>query len=262
MNRLKTDQRNKVKKFCQWTQKTEDVAINYLTKSSWNVDVATELYFQNPNMFETQANDKNKIEKFFTTYANDSRDNCGVRKIGPNGVLRLLNDLQLGPMDRRVLLLALKLKAATQCEFTWEEWLAGMTALRVSSANSLRSRLDQLDSELDDDGSKFRELYIFTFSYGKQASQRSLELENALAYWNILFGDRYPVLSKWEDFLRKEHKAAISRDTWNLLLDFLLVVEPDMSNYDDDGAWPVLLDQFVEYTREKPAEDANCPNMY
>ncbi|VDL87842.1 unnamed protein product [Nippostrongylus brasiliensis] len=46
----------------------------------------------------------------FSVYANDPRDDVGSGRIGPNGMLRLLNDLHLDPADRRVLILACKLK--------------------------------------------------------------------------------------------------------------------------------------------------------
>ena len=45
------------------------------------------------------------------------------------GVIRLLEDLHLDPGSRLVLLLAWKCKAATQCEFSAEEFNTGMTEL-------------------------------------------------------------------------------------------------------------------------------------
>lgn len=46
---------------------------------------------------------------------------------------------------------------------------------------------------------------------------------------------QFPLMDLWEEFLRKEHGAAITKDTWNLLLDFCFNIKPDLSNYDDDG---------------------------
>jgi len=54
--------------------------------------------------------------------------------------------------------------------------------------------------------------------------------------WQLLLGGQFPLLDQWCQFVQEHYKKAISRDTWNLLLDFSRNVKSDMSNYDADGA--------------------------
>ncbi|KAG5550848.1 hypothetical protein RHGRI_009328 [Rhododendron griersonianum] len=49
---------------------------------------------------------------------------------------------------------------------------------------------------------------------------------------------------------KARHNKAISRDTWSQLLEFARMVDPTLSNYDAEGAWPYLIDEFVEYLNE------------
>lgn len=50
-------------------------------------------------------------------------------KITADGIMKFLDDLNLSPESKLVLIIAWKFRAETQCEFTKEEFMNGMVDL-------------------------------------------------------------------------------------------------------------------------------------
>jgi len=254
MHKLKSAQRDKVKRFVSFTQTSEQLAIHCLSQHDWKLELASDAYFQNPDSYWREAMggnnktvsssaDKKKIEQIFNKY----RDPHDSDKMGAEGIYRFLQDLNMPADSRLVLIMVWKMKAVTQCEFTREEFLSGMQDMCVDSLDKLKVKLSSLEVEVLREPEKFRDLYIFSFSYAKNPNQKGIELEMAIPYWNILLQGRFHLLPLWTQFLQEQHKRSIPRDTWALLLDFCQTISSDLNNYDEEGAWPVLIDDFVEW---------------
>lgn len=84
-----------------------------------------------------------------------------------------------------------------------------LLVLRCDSVDKLKLKLNSLESELRDP-QKFKEFYNFTFNYAKNPGQKGLDLEMAIAYWNIVLSERFQFLPLWCQFLQvKEYLYSI-----------------------------------------------------
>ncbi|EFJ50752.1 hypothetical protein VOLCADRAFT_88591 [Volvox carteri f. nagariensis] len=136
-----------------------------------------------------------------------------------------------------------------------EEFTSGLVKLGVDSIDKLRRKLTDLRSEVKTDA-KFKEVYAFAYNFSREKGQKCVMLDTAVAMWQLLFSvpeQRWPLIDDWCEFLTKHHNRAISKDTWLQLFDFIKAssVKPDFSNFDENSAWPYLLDEFVEYMKNK-----------
>ena len=171
-----------------------------------------------------------------------------------DGIEALCTDLKVDANDLSIFIFAWHCDAQTLGEFTWQEFRIGCENLKIDSIERFRERIDTLKAEMIDPVA-FKRFYSFVFTYGKENTQKSLDLDSAIELWKILISEKFSNLILFCDFLREtQNKRAVSRDTWDLLLDFSTQVDSRFKNYDADGAWPTVIDDFVEWATPKLAE--------
>ncbi|MEE6497715.1 hypothetical protein FKM82_002817 [Ascaphus truei] len=201
-----------------------------------------------------------RIEELFRRYK-DEREEAILEE----GMERFCNDLCVDPTEFRVLVLAWKFQAATMCKFTRREFFDGCKSISADSIEGICDRFPCLLNEAKQED-KFKDLYRFTFQFGldSEEGQRSLHRDIAIALWRLVFTQNKPfILDHWLDFLIENPSGikGISRDTWNMFLNFTQAIGPELSNYSEDEAWPSLFDTFVEWEmerRRKEEEETKC----
>ncbi|KAI9002341.1 potentiating neddylation domain-containing protein [Gaertneriomyces semiglobifer] len=136
------------------------------------------------------------------------------------------------------------------CDFRRDGWLKGWSELGADTIEKMRDTIPTMRKELDDPA-KFKEIYQFTFGFAKADGQKSLALETAVAFWELLLREKFQHLDLWLQFVQENYGKSISKDTWNQFLEFIRASDENFSNHDTESAWPVLIDMFVEYAKEK-----------
>jgi len=199
---------------------------------------------------ESAAFSSRKAASFFNEYA--SPEDTDV--IGPDGILKLCKDLDIRHDDPVTLVLAYKMDAKLMGYFTRKEWNKGMQDMQVDSLSRLKAKMSELRFMLNESHA-FKNVYRYAFDFSKDKDQRSLDIETARAMMELLLGrGKWMLFPFFNSFLEQSRYKVMNKDQWCNVLEFSRSVANDLSNYDEDGAWPVLLDEFVDWFRKKRAQ--------
>ncbi|KAL0577369.1 hypothetical protein V5O48_004621 [Marasmius crinis-equi] len=213
------------------------------------------------------------------TLFNQYADETDPEVIGPEGLERLCNDADISMEGVLPLLLAWQLSAKEMGKFSKDEWVKGTANLKISSPKILRLALSDLEDLLildkpplkpsksepysrtsyweysRDKKKAFHEFYSFCFTLAKAEQSRNIDMEIVTALWSVLLAPKFPIMTEVISFIneRGAYKAA-NKDLWVMMLAFCESVKPTLENYDESGgAWPTLLDDFVESKKSEVA---------
>ena len=129
---------------------------------------------------------------------------------------------------------------------------------QIAHVNTMRRRLSA-------EPAYFKQIYRYTFNLAKPEGHKSVPMESALEFWRMFYGagrggmewnsNATPWLDWWLEYYEKKSKRPVNKDLWNMVGELVLKTkEPGGESLDwwnEEGAWPMAVDEFVEFVKEK-----------
>ncbi|KAF8550649.1 defective in Cullin neddylation protein 1 [Imleria badia] len=255
-------------------------AKRYLDKYK-RLDAAVDAYFQDSGNRRTESGaSTSKLTTLFEKYKDLDGDIIStqgtVQFFTELGFKQAEEDLEGEDDTPKLLSLAYELQSPRLGEWTRKGWLDGWKSIGCDTIDGMKSALTRLEAKLGTDPSYFRTVYNYTFNFARSEGQRSLAKDTALVYWKSLlyFGVGKDALryappdeeedvnmdqegwtkehtEMWLEYMKARDDFAVSKDTWQMLPDFIRSFDGDFSKHDDQAAWPTIIDQFVEWAKKR-----------
>ncbi|CAO1615171.1 unnamed protein product [Jaminaea pallidilutea] len=226
----------------------------------------------------TRKESEKKLGAIFDEYRDEDEESGAVMTI--EGTMSYCEALGVSPEDVVLLPLSFYLQSPTMGQFNRDAFINGWRTMAdgtkaCDTVQGQKEYLPTLTKELQTDAAVKGELgnakgsglykrtYEYTYNFARPEGQKSVPLDTALAFWDLLlphsptFSDQGGSFTQaqyelWKRYLTDEVKSrTVSKDTWSLFLDFTRDIDPDFTTHDFEAAWPSTIDGFVTWAKEQ-----------
>ncbi|ESZ95267.1 hypothetical protein SBOR_4379 [Sclerotinia borealis F-4128] len=253
-------QRSLIYQLMQITGVSERNATKILKSTSWKVDAACDSFFQaNGNAAPPpQSREKESLTRLFESYRTFSDD---ADMVGVDGTMKYFgNDLGINLEGVEFLIPCEIIQVPSIGEMSKEGFVEGWKKLGLDTVPKQKTYLAKAVTSLSTDVELFKRVYKHTFVCAREKGQKALSLEGASVYWELLFnspGKQWKTASTnwiklWLEFLGQHWKKSVNKDLWNQTYQFHVKTMEDesLSFWNEDGAWPSVIDEFVARMKE------------
>jgi DCN1-like protein 1/2 len=166
---------------------------------------------------------------------------------------------------------------STLGEFQREPFVKGWVAVSdtgnkgLDSISKQSAYLATARKKLSKDRDFFKKTYRATFTVLKPENQRALPIDTATDAWSMLFDNSKGGMSwvtptaasvdwleLWLTFIKDTYKRPVNKDLWNMAGELFLKTTEDnaekLSWWNEEGAWPMAIDDFLVSVRDSHAE--------
>ncbi|KAK4215518.1 Cullin binding-domain-containing protein, partial [Rhypophila decipiens] len=265
---LTTTQRRLVTQFVQITNATKENAQRYLKNANYDIDLAANLADSGRSQGD---NIDVKLNAIFDSFLSEEAKSSNASTMEIESFEKYLQQLGVSLENHEIFVLLYVTHATVLGKLSRKDFVEGWTeayqkeGVKADLA-SQKQYLKQCMTRFKNDAEFFKQVYRHAFVIGKEESQKSLEKDTAVAFWDTLFGPGHPWKSKnvnwlkiWQEFLEAKWTRSVNKDMWNQTLVFAdkTMQDETLSFWSEDDSWPGVIDDFVAWCREtgyvKPA---------
>jgi len=198
-----------------------------------------------------KAGAPDKVNKLFDKYA-DKEDKDIMSE---QGMINFFKDVGINPDSHETLAVAWLLSCTEMGLVNRKEFVDGFSSQGCNTITDAKGVVKDKISSLSNEV-QFRNFYKWVFQHVKEdEKKKTIPVNLAAQLWKIVLGSKQkemPLLEKWLLWCEQsEDFKVVNRDIWEQVYDFLKEVK-DLKSYDDANAWPVQVDEFIEWSKEHP----------
>lgn len=251
-------QKTAIQSYASLTQSDKTSSAKVLKQHNWDVQAAANAYFSgNTNAASNPV--RGKLNKLFDQYRDAPQDSPD--EISMDGTMKLMDDLNINIESVDMLVFSELVACPTLGTVTREGFVDGLSSLSVSEPKKIAKEVSTRQASLTSDSALLKKVYRHTFTLARAPGQKAVALEAATEYWRVLLSapslawssPSTPWLEWWLEFLTEKYKKSVNKDLWDQTLVFAqrTLDDESMGFWSEDAAWPGVIDEFVEYVKEK-----------
>jgi len=153
-------------------------------------------------------------------------------------------------------------KCPSMGEITRAGFTTGWSDVGCDTLDKQKRAVQTRRSKLTSDLALRHTVYMFAFNlFLTETSQKSVEKDTAIELWKMLLSPpafnwkttNNDWLVMWLEFLSQSSAKGVNKDLWNQTMSFAVETLKDesLSWWDENSAWPALIDEFVEWVKKK-----------
>lgn len=256
-----SQQKQAITQFQTITETDKNSAIKELKRHGWNLDEAIAQYFGSTGGGAAPSSWKAPIGKIFDKYREDPANSPDT--INLDGTMKFFGDIDVNLEGLDFIIVSELIKAPAIGEISRAGFVDGWLSARCDTVDKMKNHVKTLKKSLPSDTEAYTQVYQYTFQLAKSGNQKTLPLDDACTYWDVVFNSplsavkwrsaNTPWVDWWFEFLRAEYKRAINKDVWVQTLKFAqeTLKDENLSFWNEEASWPSVIDDFVEWVKKE-----------